>query len=136
MDSIAAGSSQSQGEEVTCLKDEIVRLQAELKKKNSTDNGGPEKRVYREVRVLIAKWEFGDIDVDEEINELNHVFTRDWGFDVQYITICDDDSAEDVAEKVEKKVEGHQSSDILWIYYYAGHGILTEDDNKTLLWCP
>lgn len=97
-------------------------------------------RVYTDLNIIICKWEVSDID-DEEIGQLCKVLKDDYGFTIHYIYMPDSQTPESLCETITKCMQGHETSESLWLFYYSGHGVLSHEFdvqllNDTLMWSP
>ena len=82
--------------------------------------------VYHKVEVLMLFWKATDMDTENEVNKLQAVFERDFGYNV---TLGELDAKRGdsrlqtrVNAKVACWVDEHSGLNTLLILYYAGHG--------------
>ena len=79
---------------------------------------------YLDVRVLLVQWEDENLGVDEEVKNLEAVFSsnypKGYNFYTQRYSIPDDDSEDQLARRLLDFRKGASENDLL-ILYYAGH---------------
>ena len=89
--------------------------------------------VYQKVSVLFLRWEddvFIEPDVNNgvqgEIDDLERVFMRDYGFKTDLYLIPSQNSQRCLQKKIYLLQEEHDSRDELLVVYYGGHGMLND----------
>ena len=87
---------------------------------------------YAAVYVLLLSWKEDNLGVATEIDQLNLLFRRGCGFQVERFLIPSEESDEAIAECLRDFVRRYQRSDSLLIVYYGGHGKL--NDARLALW--
>ncbi|PNP84784.1 hypothetical protein FNYG_01878 [Fusarium nygamai] len=86
---------------------------------------------YTEVQVLLIRWEEDELEVEWELNELQRVFHRLYGFTTDKFLIPTQNSHRKLNHKVLGFVEEHENEDTLLIVYYGGHGIINKARQST-----
>ncbi len=105
----------------------------ELQKAATAIFPGEQKSRYTKVDVILLSWEDEDFNlpVSGEIKELDDIFTRLYGFDVEQWHIPTNDCHNKLQAKILQFL-GSSDSRHLKIVYYAGHGKLT--NHHQLAW--
>lgn len=88
---------------------------------------------YKEVHVLLLRWEDDNLGVDSEIKRLGNVFSDLYRFDVCLWNIPKESPARLTIARVSELVEAC-GNDSLIIMYYAGHGGLSKEANVPAIW--
>ncbi|KAF5984484.1 hypothetical protein FCOIX_2611 [Fusarium coicis] len=86
---------------------------------------------YTEVQVLLIRWEEDELEVEWELNELQRVLHRLYGFTTDKFLIPTQNSHRKLNHKVLGFVEEHENEDTLLIVYYGGHGIINKARQST-----
>ncbi|KAH8880190.1 hypothetical protein GQ53DRAFT_546589 [Thozetella sp. PMI_491] len=87
---------------------------------------------YTSVHVLLLRWEYEDLGVDEEVQKLSEVFRLSYGFEVENWRIPSSKPVLKLTQTISHWVEKYDDEHNLFIFYYAGHGRI--DDGRQILW--
>ena len=93
--------------------------------------------VYPKVSVLFLRWE-DDVFIEPgvnngvqgEIDDLERVFMRDYGFKTEMYLIPSQNSQRCLQKKIYLLQEEHDSRDELLVVYYGGHGMLNNTNQS------
>jgi hypothetical protein len=88
---------------------------------------------YREVKVLLLRWEEDELQVEWELDDLAEVF-RNYGFHTDTYLIPTKSPLRKVMGKVLEFVDDFESEDTLFIIYYGGHAKINEARQSTWSW--
>ncbi len=94
-------------------------LQQDLETTWAERNHG--KFAYQTAQVLLMRWEEDDLDVSSEITQLEELFTRVYGYDVESWTIPSEKPERALYAKVLGILDNLELKKSLLIFYYAGH---------------
>ncbi|KAM5363185.1 hypothetical protein ACJZ2D_012150 [Fusarium nematophilum] len=86
---------------------------------------------YKEVEVLLIRWEEDELEVERELNELHNVFRDLYGFTTEQYLIPTQNSHRRLNHKALSFVEEHEKEDTLLIVYYGGHGVINKARQST-----
>ena len=86
---------------------------------------------YNTVHVLLVSWEEDDLKVIDEVEELEKVFDRTYGFCTERYQIPSDNSQLQATRRWIDFLDHAKSKKDLLIIYYAGHG---GEERGELLW--
>lgn len=89
---------------------------------------------YKEVEVLLIRWEEDELEVEWELNELHKVFRDLYGFTTEQFLIPSQNSHRKLNLKALRFVEEHENEDTLLIVYYGGHGVINKARQSTWSW--
>ena len=98
-----------------------------------SDKAGRDPSHYDRVHALLIKWEHDDLGVAPEVNAIDTVFHRNYGFDVRQLTIPIDNSVRQLNRVILDWVDDYDGDKVLLIVYYAGHGQIS-DPGRSLIW--
>ncbi|KAI4197743.1 MAG: hypothetical protein LQ350_005718 [Teloschistes chrysophthalmus] len=82
---------------------------------------------YKEVYVLLLSWEEDDLGVDAEIDDLEVVFRDIYGYNTGRWKIPSSTSHNALVFRLMQSLSHFESSEKLFITYYAGHGYMNDD---------
>ncbi|KAH7377993.1 hypothetical protein BKA64DRAFT_714496 [Cadophora sp. MPI-SDFR-AT-0126] len=85
---------------------------------------------YKDVQVLLLRWEEDELEVEWELNDLAKVF-RDYGFSTDPWLIPTQSPLRKMMAKALKFIDDHESPDTLLIVYYGGHAKINEARQST-----
>ncbi len=88
---------------------------------------------YRDVSVLLLRWEDDDMNVEWELEDLQKAFSK-YGFDTERWLIPSQRSHLKLNNKVSNLVEKYNDQGSLVIVYYAGHGYTNDARRATWAW--
>ncbi|KAH7369692.1 hypothetical protein BKA65DRAFT_470949 [Rhexocercosporidium sp. MPI-PUGE-AT-0058] len=88
---------------------------------------------YKEVRVLLMRWEEDNLGVEEELLRLKTVFSRLYRYDVECFEIPSQSPARVTGSKVSSLI-AECGVDSLIIIYYGGHAVLSQQRNCPAVW--
>ncbi|KAH8661280.1 hypothetical protein BGZ61DRAFT_149318 [Ilyonectria robusta] len=86
---------------------------------------------YKEVQVLLIRWEEDELEVEWEMEELRKVFRDMYGFSTEQFLIPTQNSHRKLNHKALSFVEEHEKEDMLLLVYYAGHGVINKARQST-----
>ncbi|KAI8713303.1 C2 domain-containing protein [Fusarium sp. LHS14.1] len=86
---------------------------------------------YKEVEVLLIRWEEDELEVEWELNELHKIFRDLYGFSTEQFLIPSHNSHRKLNLKALSFVEEHENEDTLLIVYYGGHGVINKARQST-----
>ncbi|KAH7152895.1 hypothetical protein EDB81DRAFT_841280 [Dactylonectria macrodidyma] len=86
---------------------------------------------YKEIQVLLIRWEEDELEVEWEMEELRKVFRDMYGFSTEQFLIPTQNSHRKLNRKVLSFVEEHEKEDVLLLVYYAGHGVINKARQST-----
>ncbi|KAK7420013.1 hypothetical protein QQX98_003019 [Neonectria punicea] len=86
---------------------------------------------YKEVQVLLIRWEEDELEVEAEMEELRKVFMNMYGFLTTQFLIPTQNSHRKLMHKSLSFVEEHDKEDMLLIVYYGGHGVINKARQST-----
>ncbi|KAF4982028.1 hypothetical protein FZEAL_2278 [Fusarium zealandicum] len=86
---------------------------------------------YKEVEVLLIRWEEDELEVEWELNELHKVFRDLYGFTAEQFLIPTQNSHRNLMRKALAFVEDHEKEDTLLVVYYGGHGVINRARQST-----
>ncbi|KAJ3529242.1 hypothetical protein NM208_g9853 [Fusarium decemcellulare] len=86
---------------------------------------------YKEVEVLLIRWEEDELEVERELNELHMVLRNLYGFTTEQFLIPTQNSHRKLNHKALSFVEEHENEDTLLIVYYGGHGVINKARQST-----
>jgi hypothetical protein len=90
---------------------------------------------YRAVNVAMISWSQDDLGVALELNTLVNVFEGQYGFNVENWKIpANEKSHSNLMQKALDFLEDYDSTDNLFIIYYAGHGFINQERQSTWAW--
>ena len=89
---------------------------------------------YKEVHTLLLSWEDDNLGVVDEVNELEDVFRRLYGFETEAWRIPSKRSHNSLAAKIIGFLDDYESKDNLLIVYYGGHGEMNDDRQCVWSW--
>lgn len=89
---------------------------------------------YKEVQVLLIRWEEDELEVEWEMEELRKVFRDMYGFSTEQFLIPTQNSHRKLNHKALSFVEEHEKEDMLLLVYYAGHGVINKARQSTWSW--
>jgi hypothetical protein len=84
--------------------------------------------------VLLLRWEEDELNVQWELEELQDVFTKTYGFSTEAYLIPTENSHRKLMRKAVSFVEEHESDETLLIVYYGGHGVINKARQSTWSW--
>ena len=96
-------------------------------------NQGRSQTRYKDVFVLLLRWEDDEMDVDWELHDLNNVFMK-YGFNTERWLIPTKNPHLKLMSKAIEIVEQHNDQDDLVIIYYAGHALINNARQATWSW--
>jgi hypothetical protein len=96
-------------------------------------NQGRHKPRYRDVSVLLLRWEDDEMNVDWELDDLDKVFMK-YGFNTERWLIPSKNAHRKLMSKAIDLVENHDGEDDLIIVYYAGHAYINASRQATWCW--
>ncbi|KAJ4263156.1 hypothetical protein NW762_006778 [Fusarium torreyae] len=107
--------------------------------RNTTDKFKSAKRAfpnsaysrYKEVEVLLIRWEEDELEVEWELNELHKVLRDLYGFTTEQFLIPSQNSHRKLNHKALSFVEEHENEDTLLVVYYGGHGVINKARQST-----
>ncbi|PVH79813.1 hypothetical protein DL98DRAFT_515886 [Cadophora sp. DSE1049] len=85
---------------------------------------------YKEVQVLLLRWEEDELEVEWELNDLAKVF-GDYGFATETWLIPTKSPLRKMMAKALEFIDDHESPDTLLIVYYGGHAKINEARQST-----
>ncbi|PVH75191.1 hypothetical protein DL98DRAFT_602178 [Cadophora sp. DSE1049] len=88
---------------------------------------------YKEVRVLLMRWEEDNLGVEEELLRLKTVFSRLYRYDVECFEIPSQSPARVTVSKVASLI-AECGVDSLIVIYYGGHAALSQQRNCPAVW--
>ncbi|KAH6718763.1 hypothetical protein BKA61DRAFT_596219 [Leptodontidium sp. MPI-SDFR-AT-0119] len=88
---------------------------------------------YKEVRVLLMRWQEDNLGVEEELLRLKYVFSHLYRYDVQCFEIPNKSPARVTISKVSSLI-ADCGVDSLVIIYYGGHAALSQQRNGPAVW--
>ncbi|CAM1510238.1 Fc.00g005730.m01.CDS01 [Cosmosporella sp. VM-42] len=100
-----------------------------LSAKRAFPNSGYSR--YKEVEVLLIRWEEDELEVEWELDELHKVFRDVYGFSTEQFLIPTQNSHRKLNHKALSFVEEHEREDMLLIVYYGGHGVINKARQST-----
>ncbi|KAF5018727.1 hypothetical protein F66182_9286 [Fusarium sp. NRRL 66182] len=86
---------------------------------------------YKEVEVLLIRWEEDELEVEWELNELHKVFRDLYGFTTEQFLIPTQNSHRKLNHKALSFVEEHENEETLLVVYYGGHGVINKARQST-----
>lgn len=87
---------------------------------------------YKSVHVALMRWENGEWGFERELDALRRVFHEEYGFDATTWIIPSNESSQyDVMANALKFIRDFDTSDNLFILYYAGHGLINRYRQST-----
>ncbi|KAF7554477.1 hypothetical protein G7046_g6809 [Stylonectria norvegica] len=86
---------------------------------------------YKEVQVLLIRWEEDELEVEWELDELHKVFRDLYLFQTEQFLIPTQNSHRRLNRKALSFVEDHEEEDVLLIVYYGGHGVINKARQST-----
>ncbi|KAL5319401.1 hypothetical protein ACEPPN_012453 [Leptodophora sp. 'Broadleaf-Isolate-01'] len=85
---------------------------------------------YKEVEVLLLRWEEDELEVEWELNDLAKVF-GDYGFNTETWLIPTKSPLRKMMAKALEFIDDHETPDTLLIVYYGGHAKINEARQST-----
>ncbi|KAH7310070.1 hypothetical protein BKA65DRAFT_543427 [Rhexocercosporidium sp. MPI-PUGE-AT-0058] len=85
---------------------------------------------YKDVEVLLLRWEEDELEVEWELNDLAKVF-GDYGFTTETWLIPTKSPLRKMMAKALEFIDDHESADTLLIVYYGGHAKINEARQST-----
>jgi hypothetical protein len=86
---------------------------------------------YKEVKVLLIRWEEDDLDVKWELDDLGKVFTE-YGFDVEVFLIPTKSAHHKMNGWALQFIDRFDSENTLFMVYYGGHANI--NSARQLMW--
>ncbi|CAG7566476.1 unnamed protein product [Fusarium equiseti] len=86
---------------------------------------------YSDVQVLLIQWDEDELQVELELDELEKVFRKQYGFATQTFLIPTANSHRKLNQKVLSFVDQNEDEDTLLIVYYGGHGSINKARQST-----
>jgi len=88
---------------------------------------------YKEVKVLLVRWEEDDLDVDWELQDLSKVLGA-YGFDTETWLIPTDSAQFKMMQKASDFIRAFGGENTLFIVYYGGHAYVNSARQLTWSW--
>ena len=88
---------------------------------------------YKEVKVLLVRWEEDDLDVDWELQDLSKVLGA-YGFDTETWLIPTDSAHLKMMQKASDFIRAFGGENTLFIVYYGGHAYVNSARQLTWSW--
>jgi hypothetical protein len=89
---------------------------------------------YKDVRVLLIRWEFDALKVQPELRELQSIFRDCYNFNTEVYHIPSHRSHFKLNQKILQFVDGFEDEENLLIVYYGGHGLTNKARQQTWMW--
>jgi hypothetical protein len=93
---------------------------------------------YDAVAVLVIYWKkCKDKGYEDEAHQVGELFTKDFGYSVQFYEIPAADSELEMDARINKFLRDNRKVETLLIIHYGGHGNADDEygQNKESVWC-
>lgn len=87
---------------------------------------------YSEIGVLLVSWDEDDMNVADEVDMLQDVFSKRFGFKAESFKIPSENSSAALYAKMQQWANDFEGAHRLSIIYYAGHGSHVDGDKSDL----
>ncbi|KAI9785422.1 MAG: hypothetical protein M1816_000437 [Peltula sp. TS41687] len=94
------------------------------------------KSRYSAVHVLLLSWKDDDLGVRLEVQRLEHVLWKGYGFSTEHWEIPSKASHIELGRRLLEFLSTYNNEDNLLIVYYGGHGYLNSNRQSIWLWQP
>ncbi|KAF8851278.1 hypothetical protein BDZ45DRAFT_696080 [Acephala macrosclerotiorum] len=112
--------------------DELGTFAARLENASASIFPNKGRSRYKDIRVLLLRWEEDNMGVQYELNDLAKTFKSTYGFDTEIWVIPTAKSLFALNRKTWQFIEDFGNADNLLIVYYAGRGLM--NGSRQALW--